>query len=81
MGKNLEINSEIVTALKSEIDSLEIDDYSSYFSKLCLEISEKYDENRLKSIYYFCEDIAKADGVIKDCEQQLLDIAKKSFYK
>ena len=81
MGLKVVMNKLDLEALKPEIDNIELSDLPVYFETLCQSLKSKYDENRLRSIYYFCRDIASADGVITDSEKELLDIAKVNLYQ
>ena len=81
MGLKVVMNKLDLEALKPEIDGIQLSELPSYFAKLCQSLKGKYDENRLRSIYYFCKDIALADGVITDSEKELLDIAKVNLYQ
>ena len=81
MGLKVVMNKLDLEALKPEIDGIELSELPRYFETLCQSLKGKYDENRLRSIYYFCKDIAMADGVITDSEKELLDIAKVNLYQ
>lgn len=81
MGLKVEMNISVLEASKAEIDEIELKDLPIYFKGICQNIKEKYDENRLRSVYFFCRDIAIADGIITESEQELLDIAKVNLYQ
>jgi hypothetical protein len=79
IGFEKKISESDINNLRGEIDKMNPKDYINYFEELCLKISDEYDRNTLKSIYHFCLDIAKADKIIVEAEQILLDIAKKKL--
>jgi hypothetical protein len=79
IGNANEISLKDVKNEKNEIDKLSSEQYADYLNKLSNTLSKKYDLSTLRSIYYFCLEIAKADGVIKDSEKSMLDIIKTNF--
>ena len=79
IGNANEISLTDVKNEKNEIDKLSSEQYADYLNKLSNTLSKKYDVSTLRSIYYFCLEIAKADGVVKDSEKSMLDIIKTNF--
>ena len=66
MGEQTEINLKDVKIQKDEIDKLDFNEYHNFVNILSKKITEKHDQSTVRSIYHFCLDIAKADGIIKN---------------
>jgi tellurite resistance protein len=79
MGEQTEITLKDVKIQKEEIDKLDFNEYHDFVNILSKKITEKHDQSTVRSIYHFCLDIAKADGVIKNSEQMILNIIKDNF--
>ena len=77
IGIKTNLDSSLIDKIKLKIDSIDKDKVKVFFKEKCDSIAAKHDENRLNSIYHFCEDIAMADGKIDQSEKELLVIAKK----
>lgn len=79
MGEQTEVTLKDVKIQKEEIDKLDFNEYHDFVNILSKKITEKHDQSTVRSIYHFCLDIAKADGIIKNSEQMILNIIKDNF--
>jgi len=63
------------------IDGLKQDELLEFISTEAEKMANKYDKSTLKSVYHLCVDICRADGVVAEEEERMLDILKSKIVK